>query len=283
MPVIRFRNTYDACAMLSAEERVLMRNMAWMVAGLLCVAEGAFAGRPLAIDDADPVDVGQFEFEAGATYEHVSDCTHWDFPFGFTYGVIRNVEVGVAFGGQFEERTELLENGPGEICTREHGIGDLTLGAKWRFLESCPLGARHAIMPSVKFPTADEDRELGSGKTDYDLTWIVSRSIGERAGIHLNFGYSWIGGPDSDILHYGMAAGYQLVETVQWVGEVFAEQKMSSGADTVVQYNTGFRWNPMDSLTLDIAGGSKISSDAPDFTATAGLTWAFGFANKENK
>ncbi len=259
-----------------------MKKVGWMLAGVLCVAGSAFAGRPLAIDDADPADVGQFEFEAGAAYEHDSDCKHWDFPFGLTYGVIRSVEIGVGFGGQFEERTERLEDGGAE-CTREHGIGDLTLGAKWQFLESCPLGARHAIVPSVKFPTADDDKELGSGKTDYDLTWVASRSIGEKAGIHLNVGYSWIGGPDDDVMHYGMAADYQILDAVQWVGEVFAEQEMSSEADTIVQYNTGFRWNPIESLTLDIAGGSKISGDAPDFTATAGLTWAFGFTSKENK
>jgi hypothetical protein len=236
----------------------------------------------LAIDDADPADVGQFEFEAGAAYEHDSDCKHWDVPFGLTYGVIRSVEIGVGFGGQFEERTERLDDGR-EECTREHGIGDLTLGAKWQFLESCPLGARHAIVPSVKFPTADEDRELGSGKTDYDLTWVASRALGEKAGVHLNVGYSWIGGSDDDVLHYGMAADYQILEAVQWVGEVFAERETASGSETVVQYNTGFRWNPVDGLTLDIAGGSKISGDAPDFTATAGLTWAFGFTGKENK
>lgn len=259
-----------------------MRCLGWIATGVICAAGTAFAGRPLAIDDADPVDVGQFEFEAGAAYAHDSDCKHWDFPFGLTYGVVRSVEVGVGFGGQFEERIERLDDG-GEDCTREHGIGDLTLGAKWQFLESCPLGARHAIVPSVKFPTADEDRELGNGKTDYGLTWIASRSIGEKAGIHLNLGYSWIGGPDDDVLHYGIAVDYQLVETVQWVGEVFAEREMSSGADTVVQYNTGFRWSPLESLTLDIAGGSRISGDAPDFTATAGLTWAFGFTGKENK
>lgn len=254
-----------------------------VVAGVICLAGAAHAGRPLAIDDADPADAGQFEFEAGAAYERDSDCKHWDFPFGLTYGAFRGVEIGIGFGGQFEERTELVEDGSGEQCSREHGIGDLTVGAKWRFLESCPLGARHAIVPSVKFPTADEDKGLGSGETDFDLTWVGSRSIGEKAGVHLNLGYSWIGGPDDDVLHYGMAADYQVLDAVQWVGEVFAEQEMSGGADTIVQYNMGFRLNPIESLALDIAGGSKISGDAPDFTATAGLTWTFGFVNKESK
>jgi len=259
-----------------------MMRTSCVVAGVICLAGAAHAGRPLAIDDADPADAGQFEFEAGAAYERDSDCKHWDFPFGLTYGAFRGVEIGIGFGGQFEERTELVEDGSGEQCSREHGIGDLTVGAKWRFLESCPLGARHAVAPSVKFPTADDGEDLGSGETDYDVTWIVSRSIGERAGVHLNLGYSWVGGSDN-VLHYGIAADYQILDKVQWVGEVFAEREVCGGGDTVVQCNTGFRWNPVESLSLDIAGGTKVSGDAPNFTATVGLTWAFGFTGDGNR
>ncbi|MCZ7591282.1 MAG: transporter [Kiritimatiellae bacterium] len=248
--------------------------------GVLACAGVAFAGRPLAIDDADPVDVGQFEFEAGAAYERDSGYKHWDMPFGLAYGVAPNVEAGVGFGGQFERRMEALDDAGAEVSRRESSIGDLTLGAKWRFIDSCPLGARHALAASVKFPTADEDKGFGSGETDYDLSWIASRSLGESASAHLNVGYSWIGGPDEDVFHYGVALDYQALDAVQWVGEVFAERETTGGADTVVQYNTGFRWTPVESLMIDIAGGSKLKGDAPDFIATAGLTWTFGFDAK---
>jgi hypothetical protein len=258
-----------------------VKGFGWIAIGMLGAVGTAFAGRPLTVDDADPADVGQFEFEAGAAYEYDSDCKHWDFPFGLTYGALRRVEMGIGFGGQFEERTELFEESDAEHCIREHGIGDFNIGAKWRFIESCPLGARHALAASVKFPTADDDKGLGSGETDYDLTWIASRSIGEKAGVHINLGYSWVGGHDDDVLHYGLALDYQIMDSVQWVGEVFAERELADGADTVAQYNTGFRWNPVEDLTLDIAGGSKICGDSPDFTATAGLTWALGFNSND--
>ncbi len=248
-----------------------------ILAGVWVVAGVVLAGRPLAVDDADPVDRGQFESEAGASYEYDSDCKHWDFPFGLTYGLVPGVEVGVGFGGQLEERTEFHVEDGRDKCIREHGIGDLVVGAKWQVMESCPLGARHALAGSAKFPTADEDKGFGSGETDGDLTWIASRSLGEPAGVHLNLGYSWIGGPDDDVLHYGLALDYQLMDSVQWVGEVFAERERADGADTAAQFNTGFRWSPRESLTLDIAGGSKISGEAPDFIGTAGVTWAFGF------
>jgi hypothetical protein len=234
----------------------------------------------LTIDDADPVATGQFELEAGATYEHAADCKHWDFPLGLAYGLMPNLELGVGLGGQFEERTEFLEDRAGEHSVHAHGLGDLVLGAKWRFSESCPLGARHALVPMVKLPTADSGKGLGNGATDYDLMWIASRSLGAKAGLHLNLGYSWIGGPDGDVLHYGVALDYEIVATVQWVGEVFTEKELGGAAASVVQYNTGLRWEPIESLTLDLAGGAKISGDAPDFTVTAGLTWTFGFKNK---
>ncbi len=162
-----------------------------------------------------------------------------------------------------------------------HGIGDLAMGAKWVIIEACPLGARHALAPSVKFPTADQDQGLGSGETDYDVTWIMSRSIGSKTGVHLNVGYSCIGGVDDDVFHYGVALDYQILDAVQWVGEVFAEEDLSGDSETAALYNAGIRWKLVDGLVLDIAAGSKLSGDVPDFMGKAGLTWAFGF-NDEN-
>jgi hypothetical protein len=263
------------------KQQTLLRNQL-VILGLTVFADTALAGRPLAIDDADPVEPRQFEVEVGAGYVHESDCKHWNIPFGLTYGMIPAVEIGAGFGGQFEERTERLEENEAEVCTREHGIGDLMVSAKWQVIEKCPLGARHALVPSVKFPTADDENGLGSGKTDYDLTWIASRSLGGKTGIHLNLGYSWIGGSDDNVLHYGLALDYQLTDAVQWVGEVFAEKEIADSMDTVVQYNTGFRCNPIENLTLDIAAGSRINGYSPDFKGTVGLTWAFGINSNKN-
>lgn len=253
----------------------LWRTMTWT--GAMLLAGGAWAGRPLAIDDADPVDPLQCEFEVGAGYADGDGVKHTDMSVGLTMGVLSGLEAGLGLGGQFEKRTERSEETGVNHTERDNGIGDLTLGAKWQFTDSWPFGVRQALAPAVKFPTADEDKGLGSGEYDVDLTWIASRSIGEKAGVHVNFGYSWIGGPDADAVHGGLALDYQLVEALQWVGEVFAEQECTGGAESVVQGNTGLRWSPLDSLTLDLAGGTKIHGDAPDWTATAGLTWAFGF------
>lgn len=255
--------------------------------GLLWLGGAAFAGRPSTIDDADPVDPGQFEFEAGEKHVKFPDCRHWDYPIGLTYGLVSGVEVGIGFGGQYETRSESMhETGIQNVC-EESGVGDLAVGMKWQFIKESDYVPRQAFVPSVKFPTADKDNSLGSGEIDYDLTWIASKSITGKMGAHINAGFSRIGEPAGEnvgnILHYGIAVNYQTLTSVQLVGEVFADRELRGNTDTAVQYNAGFRWTPADSLTLDMAGGSRISGDAPDFTLTAGLTLAFGYLNNKKE
>lgn len=247
-----------------------------VVAAVVSMSSLALGGRPLAIDDADPVPAGQFEVEAGVAYERDSNDQHWDLPLSLAYGWNPRMEVGIGFGGQLEERTEVLEGQGFERSAWEYGIGDLNIGGKWQLVEHCPLGARHALAASMKFPTADERTGLGSGHTDYTVLWIASGAIGDKVGIHLNLGHSWMGGPVVDALLYGVAFDGQMNDALQWVSEVFAETELAGGSVTVVQYNIGFRWSPTQCLTIDLAGGSTISGEGPDFSGTIGLTWVFG-------
>lgn len=247
-----------------------------MLGGVTALVCDAMAGRPLSVDDADPAEAGLVEVEVGAAYERGAGCTHWDMPLGVAYGLVPNVEIGMGFGGQMEEREEVVEGSGCDRADHEHGVGDLEVGAKWQFLRDGPMAVRHAIIPTVKFPTADDDRELGSGKTDYDLTWASSVNLSGMAGAHLNVGYTWVGGVARDIVHYGLAVDCAVTEAVQWVGEVYAEKERSGGAGTVVQCAVGVRWAAVEGLTLDAAAGAGLDGDAPDFSATVGLTWALG-------
>jgi len=238
---------------------------------MFCWVNNTWAWRPLTVDDADPLDPGVFELDAGVAYYRGGDYTHWDFPFGLTYGVARDLDAHISFGGQRDEQSESFSG-----TMRESGISDLELGAKWHFIATDPLGIRNSIAPGVKLPTASEQRRLGSGAADYDLIWIASRAFGDRIDIHLNLGYAWVGEAD-DVVHYGLAAYYQLTDSLQWVGEVFAEKEISSGTETVAAVNSGIRYYLTDQLILDCAAGTKLCGEAPDFSMTTGLTWDFGF------
>ncbi|OGV63481.1 MAG: hypothetical protein A2283_05260 [Lentisphaerae bacterium RIFOXYA12_FULL_48_11] len=242
---------------------------------LACICEPAFGARPLTVNDTASLDWQQWQVEIGIGYRQDLGSEHFDFPFALTYGLVPGLEIGAGFGGQIDERAE-TEN----KTIREIGLGDLMLGTKLELVSEHGWLPAQALSPLVKIPTADAEKGLGSGEIDYDLTWIASKVIGKKANAHINVGYTWVGDPPSedlrDIFHYGLAVDYQLVETLQLEGEVFAQK---DGA-TVWQYNVGLRWDTADDMMFDMALGSTFSGEGPHFTATMGLTWVFGFESR---
>ena len=248
----------------------------WLMAMVAVVVLGsggwAWAGRPLTVDDADPADSGWVEVEAGVAYAKDASTYHGDLPLGLSVGAGGGWEFGVGAGGQWEKAEG----------DSETDFSDVGLGAKWRIVEACDGALRLAVIPSVTLPVADEDKGLGSGETDYDLTWAVSFSPSEVVGLHGNAGYAWIGEDGAgDVVHYGVVMDYAWTERVQGVAELFVEDERQAGTDTLVMVNAGLRWTASDSLVLDVAGGVPVDGRGPDFTATAGLTFAFDLNRAE--
>jgi len=241
---------------------------------VLLVCTGiARAGRPLTVDDAEPVAAWGVEFEAGVGYVGDGPLRHWDFPLGVTFGLGSGLELGVGSGGQLEERGELAS---GENLVS--GIRDVILAGKWKFANQTRHLPAQALALSVKLPTASYERGLGSGEVDYDVTWIGSQRLSEKWRVHVNAGYSWLGDPESgelaDTIHYGIAAGWQISKHVEAVAELYANTPLD-GLDTTAFVNFGARWQILAGLTLDAAAGAGLTSDSPEFISTLGITWAF--------
>jgi len=231
------------------------------------------AGRPLVVDDAGTVERGHFQLEAGVGLTADDSTHHFDLPLGLSHGLLENLQVGLGFGAQWEQRREVDRH-----CD-EGGVGDLVIGAKWHPLSSESFWADHSLALAVKLPTADCDRELGSGKTDVDLTYIATKSLGEKFNLDFNLGYTWVGGENPDVLHYGLALRWQAFEQVELVGEVFADTALGSGQETPAALNAGLRWELLPDVVLDAAVGVGLNNPAPDWTATLGVTWTFGLGN----
>ena len=241
------------------------------VAGLAVLAvavgmESAIAGRPLIVDDADPVEPGLWEFECGVGDEEDGSARETSLSAGLAHGIVSNVEASVGAGALRLDEDEADES----------GFGDVGLALKWRFL-STEAGHRQAVVPSVKLPTADESKGLGSGETDLDLAWVRSTAIGESVGVHVTAGYTWVGESGAgDVVHYGLSMDCMLCDRLQWVCEVYAEDERDAGEDTLALLNAGFRWMPTENSTWDIAGGAPVDGDGPDYFVTAGFTHWFG-------
>ena len=230
---------------------------------LLCHAQ---AGRPLVIDDADTAGPGVVEVEAGLTSQEDGSTKQMELPVGIAYGVGSTVEFGAGFGGQWLK----------EASDEEEDFTDLSLSTKWTGYRSDTCGLRAALAPSIKLPVADEDKDMGSGEVDYDLTGICSLPLGQRCGLHANAGFTWTGDHgEGDMVHYGLALDCAVSERLQWVGEVFAEDECGAHEDTLGSWSSGIRFGVSDSLVLDIAGGAPWSGEGSDYIVTMGLTYVF--------
>ena len=244
-------------------------------------AANSEAGRPLTIDDAGPVGRRRFELEAGVSYFDDGPLRHWDFPLALAYGVASQWEVSVASGGQLEERAE-LESGDRLVT----GISDVILGTKFKFANQKRLVADQAIALSVKLPTSNRRKGLGTGEVDYDLTWIASRRLAELTSLHLNLGYTWLTDPPheslDDVFHYGIALRHGISERVELVAELFANTPPEKASATDAFVNGGLRWQALGDVVFDAAVGAGIRGKTPDVTVTFGFTWCFGFNSRPN-
>lgn len=228
----------------------------------------SFAARPLETDDAGIVDVGSIEIELGAAFESDPAAEAWQTGFGIKTGVLPGVDIGLGYGWQWVDDNGLTESG----CT------DLEIGTKWNFLSETNLLPAISLTAAVKLPTADEEKGLGSGETDWDVTFVFSKTLSERLTGHLNAGYGFIKSPEAedlgDVLHGAAALEVQLLEAWWLTGEVLAEREREDGADTEWMGNLGLRWTVSENLALDAAAGSALGGgESPDLFATAGLTW----------
>ena len=255
------------------------RHLIALFSVLILATDTALATRPLTIDDADPTPEGQCQLSAGISLEHSGTCQDWDYPFGAAYGIATNLELNANCGAGRSE----IDDGAGHYG-HASGMNDLLLGLKWQFLGESEMLPRQTLEPAIKIPTASHSREMGSGRPDYDLTWVASRKLGEKFQLDVNLGYTLVGhpnaAPECDVLHGGVALEYQLCETWQWVGEVFGDRALRGDEQVSVLGSTGLRWLMMDGLTADAAMGTGLSGkDTPRFTATLGLSWLFNMGS----
>ncbi len=91
---------------------------------------------------------------------------------------------------------EFIGIGSGSRRTTEQGIGDVNLSATYNLLDDRNYLMGLDVIGKVKIPTADEDKFLGTGKTDYGLNLEAFKTIGNWSP-YWNVGYKWKGDPNN--------------------------------------------------------------------------------------
>ena len=223
--------------------------------------------RPTVATHAGTVAPGWTEIEMGVERDRYQDATHGgQAPILLKIGLAPRLQLSLqAFG-------IVAPGGTGQ------GIGDSSIGVKWRFAEHTRAGGNLALLPSIKLPTGAPEKGTGTGTTDAGLLLISSRSV-NGIEIDLNVGYTRryrsSAGTPRDAAVWTASFSGQPWGPVGWTAETFGYPSLQSGSESVVALLMGPTWEVRKFLVLDTGVIAPITGPQPR-ALYAGVTWNMG-------
>jgi len=247
---------------------------------ILFVPAAAWASHPLITDDSGTQGKGRTQIEVNGQYDSDKETvsgvsvksTGGQAATTLSYGITTNVDLVLSLPYVVWSR---VKEGVVTISD-EKGISDANFEAKWRFFEKD--GLSFAVKPGVSFPTGDENKGLGAGKTGYHVFLIGSEEAAPW-GFHANLGYIRNGNKADerkDLWHASLAATYDVAEGLKLVGNAGLEQNPDSAADNdPAFFIAGIIYSVNDNFDLDAGIKAGLTSSETDLSLMAGASFRF--------
>lgn len=157
------------------------------------------------------------------------------------------------------------------------GPGDLVLGLRRRTHSATEDAPAAAFLATLKLPTADADRGLGTGELDGGLATILTRPF-EGGSLTTYYALDLLGDPTggTDLSHsLALAVGRTLAGRIGAFGELAGV--MVPDEDATRSFTTlGLTYTPRPSLVLDLSVVVGLDRDVPDLQVQVGFTRNFG-------
>jgi hypothetical protein len=161
----------------------------------------------------------------------------------------------------------------------EEGLGDLLLQGRYYVLEEGDRVPLIAVTGLVKFPTADEDKGLGTGEFDTGFGLEFSKSFSRDWLGLFDVGYTFIGDPSGlnlrDQWYYDVGLGYYLSGDILISG--YYEEWRSLISDESNPKDLFFAMNYRFSSRIEFTAGMQfgLSDGAPDYGLIGGVRVKF--------
>jgi hypothetical protein len=248
-----------------------MKKRIWMLAAAAflwgLIPSPGFAGRPLVTEDAGTVEKGAAEIELA--FDHARDDNRDKYyvpSLQVAYGLTERIEIAAGLPYLFFDPKE---------GGKTDGVGDLYGYLKYRVWGERDLYPALTLKPFLKLPTADEDKGLGSGKTDFGVTAAFSESF-TGFNLHLDATYVVYGERDvTDALSLGLAGEFEIVKGFNLVSEVrYGNNFNSSRKDDPATLMAGFQAD-IAGAVFDAGLTLGLNSAAPDYLISVGVTLKF--------
>lgn len=243
-----------------------MKSFISLILCMMIFPSLSFAARPLSTNDAGTVEKGALEIEYGTEYVNGLD-NETTMSLVITRGLLNNLDLGVEVPYKFIDSKE-AEN--------ENGFSDISICTKLNILNAKEILPDTSLSFSYKSDSANDEKGLGTGRPEYSLNAIFSKSF-EQTALHLNIGYSFkedfADEDNEDTLTYGLAFEYPLNDKFNLVGEVSGDTVLKRKFhDNACSTLLGLNYAITDNITLDLGAKTEISRADPDFSITCGIT-----------
>jgi hypothetical protein len=226
--------------------------------------------RPTVATHAGTVAPGWVELETGVELDHLDVARALTTPTTLKIGLALRLQLSLV---------ESFVRTSGDAPARS-GLGDATLGLKWRVAEHLPILGDFAVLPSIKLPTGSVRQRTGTGTTDAGLLLISSHELG-RVAVDVNLGYTHRSGDGNDAPRnatlWTVSAGAPVAGALGWVGELYGLPATSgpAGQSSTVAFLTGPTVQVRSWLALDAGIIVPLAGPQPH-AVYAGLVWNIG-------
>ncbi|MDA8240467.1 MAG: transporter [Nitrospiraceae bacterium] len=239
-----------------------------IMVGVLLWSGMAFAAHPLITDDTGTQGKGKFQLEVNGEYLNDNGNSATEITPSFSAGMTDDLDLVVGLPYQFLSTKD--EDGN---RTTENGISDASIELKWRLYEK--EGLSFALKPGVTFPTGNDEKGLGDGKSGYSLFYITTKEM-EPFNLHLNLGCIKNTTGLRDTWHYSLAFEYKPVKDLRIVANIGGETNPDRESNVHPLFLLGgFIYSLTEKFDADLGVKTGLSKEEADYTRLAGLTYRF--------
>jgi hypothetical protein len=233
------------------------------------------AGPPFFTDDPEPVPPGHYEFYAFSTVDRAPDGYSVAVPaFEFNLGAVRNLQLHIVVPMQLS----VPNDGP-----REYGIGDIELGAKYRFIQEKGARPQVGTFPMVEAPAGDSSRGLGNGSTIVKLPIWLQKDLGHGWQSYGGGGYLFNPAPGRrNHPFFGWQVQKQFNQKLTLGGEWFTPGQQSFATANTNLLDFGGMCNFTKNFSLLFTAGHSVQGESHT-TAYLGLYWTWGSRDTNDK
>ena len=263
--------------------RIVVRLAALAALGLafLCAAGRAQAqadyrnldpGRPIAVEDAQPIEYRAFETQNGVPRFSRQRRGQWTLGIDsdFKWGIYKDLQ----FGYSSENLVVAHAAGRTVVTSRDRQVHLL-----YNFNQETRRWPAFAIRPELAIRSGG----LGSRHEHGALKWIVTKTIGANR-LHLNG--SWTVGPTETpgrggelVNRFFYSAAYERTLPLKFVvllADVYARKPIDhSGTEVVLEVGTRVQLSPTWVVDAGVSTGALRPSAGPDIGFTFGLSHSF--------